>query len=40
MSGDVTVEKLMLDEEAVESLKVCEDIGPTPYHLTLNVIYL
>jgi hypothetical protein len=40
VSGGLTVEKLMLDGEAVERLKVCEDIAPTPYHLTVNVTSL
>lgn len=40
VSGGVTVEKLMLVEEAVERLVVCEDISPTPYQLTIIIISL
>lgn len=40
ISSGVTVEKLMLAEEAVERLMVCEDISPTPYQLTVNIIPL
>jgi hypothetical protein len=40
MSGGVTVEKLMLVEEAVERWMVYEDISPSPYQLTVNIIYL
>jgi hypothetical protein len=40
MSGGMTVEKLMLVEEALERLMVCEDISPTPYQLTVNIISL
>lgn len=31
VSDGLTVEKLMLFEEAVERLMACEDISPTPY---------
>ena len=40
MSGGVTVEMLMLVEEAVERLMVCEDIFRIPYQLTANIISL
>lgn len=40
VSGGVTVEKVMLIKEAVESLMVCEDISPSPYQLTVNIISL
>jgi len=40
MSGGVTVEKVMLIKEAVERLMVCEDISPSPYQLTVNIISL
>jgi hypothetical protein len=39
-SGGVTVEKLMLVEEAVKRLMFCEDISPIPYQLTVNIISL
>jgi len=40
VSGGVTVEKVMLINEAVERLMVCEDISPSSYQLTVSIIYL